>query len=259
MTLPLVFHTLNARKGAYLLAAVLISFAAPTASPQTSALPAPGQPPAWDVISVKPVKPADGTISHTTTVSNGYSVTQPLRQFIAEAYGIRQELISGLPGWADSTPFAIEAKVAPSDIAEYHGLPKRQKELMLQSILEDRFKLKAHTDTRQLPVYELVPGKHVVLHEAQQGEGGSSMGPGQITCKNCSVSVLAEMLSQTVQRDVLDHTGLTRLYDIKLRWSDSAGPSLFTALEEQLGLKLESSKGAVKTLVVEHAEQPSEN
>ena len=85
------------------------------------------------------------------------------------------------------------------------------------------------------------------------------MGPCQITCKKCNVSVLVDMLSQTLQRDVLDHTGLTGLYDIKLRWSDSTGPSLFTALEEQIGVKLKSSKGPVKTLVVEHVERPSEN
>jgi uncharacterized protein (TIGR03435 family) len=67
------------------------------------------------------------------------------------------------------------------------------------------------------------------------------------------------MLSQSLQRDVLDDTGLTGMYDIKLQWSDSTGPSLFTALEEQLGLKLNSAKGPVKTLVVDHVERPSEN
>jgi uncharacterized protein (TIGR03435 family) len=68
------------------------------------------------------------------------------------------------------------------------------------------------------------------------------MGPGQITCKSCTVSVLVDMLSQTLQRDVLDHTGLTGLYDIKLRWSDSTGPSLFAAMEEKIGVKLKSGK-----------------
>ena len=85
------------------------------------------------------------------------------------------------------------------------------------------------------------------------------MGSGQITCSGCNVSMLADMLSQSLQRDVLDDTGLTGMYDIKLQWSDSTGPSLFTALEEQLGLKLNSAKGPVKTLVVDHVERPSEN
>ncbi len=214
----------------------------------------------FDVVSVKAIKSVPGDpLWHTTTMSDGFSVIMPLSQFVARAYGIRQDLVSGLPAWADSTAFAIEAKVASTDVVEYRKQSQQQRERMLQSILRDRFKLSAHTVTRQLPVYELVLTKRAMLQESRAGARGSSMGPGLITCTGCSMSALAEMLSQTLQRNVLDRTEATGVYDIKLRWSDSAGPSLFTALEEQAGVKVEPNKGPVQTLVVDHIDPPSEN
>src|ERR1035441_5739432 len=251
---------LNLRRSALLLVIAGTSLATAKGYTQTAASSASSKPLGWDVISVKSVKPAyDGVVSHSTGEFDGYSVMLPLEQLISQAYGIRQDLISGSPAWASTTQYAIEAKVAPVDIVEYRKLSQKQKDLMLQSILADRFKLTAHAEMRQLPVYELVVAKHAKLQEAQPGPGGTSMGSGQLTCKGCNVSILADMLSQSLQRDVVDDTGLTGMYDIKLQWSDSTGPSLFTALEEQLGLKLNSAKGPVKTLVVDHVERPSEN
>jgi uncharacterized protein (TIGR03435 family) len=164
--------------------------------------------------------------------------------------------------------------------------------------LADRFKLKIHTETKQLPVYELVaPKGGSKLKEATAGDtyangikgldgvgrgGLMRVGRGQLTAQAVPITSLANMLSQQLQRTVLDKTGLTGKYDLELNWTpdqgsdpmfkgaegspqrgdaapDSSGPSIFTALQEQLGLKLQSAKGPVETLVIDHVEMPSEN
>jgi uncharacterized protein (TIGR03435 family) len=251
-----VFRALNLRFG-FLLAIACVSLALPAAHAQTAAS-APGKLLEWDVVSIKVHKP-DGVISHSTGMSNGFSIVIPLKQFISEAYGVRQDLISGLPKWTDSAQYDIAAKVAGSDAEEFHRLSPKQKDMMLRSILADRFKLTAHTEMKQLPVYELVVVKAGKLEAVAPGPGGSSSGPGLIACHPCDVSFLSSKLAESLQRTVVDKTGLTGQYAIKLQWSDSAGPSLFTALEEQLGLKLQPGKGPVETLVVDRVEMPSEN
>ncbi len=251
-----VLCALNFRSG-FLLAIACVCLALPAARAQTAAS-APGKLLEWDVVSIKVHKP-DGVISHSTGMSNGFSIVIPLKQFIGEAYGIRQDLISGLPKWAESAQYDIQGKVAGSDAKEFNRLPNNQKDMMLRSILADRFKLTAHTETKQLPVYELVVVKASKLKPGAPGAAGSSSGPGLISCQGCDVSFLSSKLAESLQRTVVDSSGLTGKYDIDLRWSDSAGPSLFTALEEQLGLKLQPSKGPVETLVVDHVEAPSEN
>jgi uncharacterized protein (TIGR03435 family) len=255
-----VFGALNFCSG-FLLAVAGVSLTLPAAHAQTIAS-APSKLLEWDVVSIKVSKPGNDEAVSNATGANGYSVTIPLKQLISDAYEIREDLISGLPKWAGSAQFDIEAKVADTDADVYHKLLQKQKDMMLQPILADRFKLTAHTETKQLPVYELVVAKAGKLQSAQPGApdaGGFSTGAGQITCQTCDVSFLSGMLARSLQRTVIDKTGLAGKYDIKLRWSDYSGPSLFTALEEQLGLKLQHAKGPVETLIVDHVEMPSEN
>jgi uncharacterized protein (TIGR03435 family) len=169
---------------------------------------------------------------------------------------------------------------------------------MLRPALADRFKLKVHTETKQLPVYKIVLAKGgSKLKEATAGDtyangikgpdgvgrpGMMRFGPGQLTAQAVPMTSLTNMLSQQLHRTVLDKTGLTGKYDLELNWTpdqgadpmfkgpegspqrgdaapDSSGPSIFTALQEQLGLKLQSAKGPVETLVIDHVEMPSEN
>jgi len=167
---------------------------------------------------------------------------------------------------------------------------------MLQALLADRFQLKLHSDTKQLAVYALVPAKNgPKLQAAKAGDtypngfkgpdggGGAGMifmegSGGPVTGQGVPIADLVRLLSQQLGRTVLDKTGLTGKYDFTLKWTpdenqgppgppgadnapppDSSGPSIFTAVQEQLGLKLESQKGAVKILVVDHGEKPSEN
>jgi len=169
---------------------------------------------------------------------------------------------------------------------------------MRQALLADRFKLTLHKEIRELPVYSLVIAKNgSKLRVSKPGDtyeaglktaSGNIVGPhmmlmqlggGQIGGQGVLLEVLVKQLSSQLGRVVQDKTGLTGNYDFNLRWapdsartpaggeqqgSDAAtsefyGPSLFTALEEQLGLKLESQKGPVEILVVDHVEMPTEN
>jgi uncharacterized protein (TIGR03435 family) len=157
----------------------------------------------------------------------------------------------------------------------------------MKSLLKDRFKLEFHRETKELPTYALVVGKGgSKLKKSEIEDGGSDrpgrggmmrMGRGQINAQGIPMAGLANQLSQQLGRSVIDKTELTGDYDIKLEWTPDAneggafrgaeaheearpeGPSLYTALQEQLGLKLESSKGMVEILTVDKAEKPSEN
>jgi uncharacterized protein (TIGR03435 family) len=254
--------------------------------------------PAFDVVSVKPNKSTSGMI-RIMFKPDGYAASNvSLKMLIQGAYGIREDLISGAPNWADSARYDIDAKVAGSDVDALKNLTPEQRRSILQPLLADRFKLKTHTETKQLPVYELVLAKGgSKLKEANPGDtyangikgpdgvgrgGMMRMGPGQLTAQGIPMTSLANNLSQQLHRTVIDKTGLTGKYDLELNWMpdqgsdgmfkgpdgsqphsdaapDSSGPSIFTALQEQLGLRLQSAKGPVETLVIDHVEMPSEN
>jgi uncharacterized protein (TIGR03435 family) len=155
----------------------------------------------------------------------------------------------------------------------------RQLRSMVQALLADRFQLKVHSETRQLSVYNLVLGKNGPrFHEAQSESAPRvSFTMGQLTFQNAPLTFLITILTELNGRPVLDQTALTGQYDFTLRWTpdrdfrraeagnesaaqpDLSDPSLFTALQEQLGLKLEPAKGPVQVLVIDHVERPSEN
>ncbi len=181
------------------------------------------------------------------------------------------DLILGLPGWTRSERYDIRAKVDNDDVAKWKVLSPSQKTLALQPLLVARFNLQFHHETRERPTYSLVVAKNgPKLLKPQLGTGGSDKSmvtPGKIVLKGSSVSVLASLLSsQGLSHAVVDKTGLTDIYDITLRWSpddigssDASLPSLFTALQEQLGLKLEYNKNPIDVIVIDHIERPSAN
>jgi uncharacterized protein (TIGR03435 family) len=193
------------------------------------------------------------------------------------AFEIPDTRILGAPGWARSTMFNIEAKSDPTVDAQLKGLTseagRKQKEKMVQALLADRYHLATHFENHELPVYSLVVAKSGPKLGAVQRSGSSvNTGNGRIEVEmSNSVAALADELSKVAGRDVVDKTGISGRYDLKLHWApddratnDTAspidsGPSLFTALEEQLGLKLEPAKGPVQVLVIDHIELPSEN
>jgi bla regulator protein blaR1 len=198
-------------------------------------------------------------------------------------YDSKDDRIVGLPSWTKSGRYDVEAKVDYEDVPKWKALSLTQKSLALQPLLVKRFNLQFHHETRERPTYSLVVAKNgPKLHKAQHVEtkpGGtgspdrtgdrdqSTVTPGKIALKGASLSLLANLLSsQGLSHTVVDKTGLTELYDITLRWSpddvgssDASLPSLFTALQEQLGLKLEYNKNPIDVIVIDHIERPSAN
>jgi uncharacterized protein (TIGR03435 family) len=302
-----VLRKVNFSRKLLLLVAGSMAFAVPSLFGQGGTAPSGAAPPAttedvkvpaFDVVSVKPNNSGDRGMRIMFN-SDGYSATNVSPKLLIQvAYGIREDLISGTPGWADSARYDFAAKVAGPDVDALKKLSPEQRRSMLQPALADRFKLKVHTETKQLPVFELVVAKGVSkLKEATPGDtyangikgpdgvgrgGMMRMGRGQLSGQAVPIGNLVNMLSQQLHQTVIDKTGLAGKYDLELNWTpdqgsdpmfkgpdgappradtapDASGPSIFTAVQEQLGLKLQSTKGPVETLVIDHIEMPSEN
>jgi uncharacterized protein (TIGR03435 family) len=238
--------------------------------------------PLFEVASIKPAK-SSGPGMFTRIQPGGSFRAHKISVgiLIQDAYGLHGFQIVGLPSWADSSRYDIAAKVEdPQSIPASER--KARLEARLQSLLADRFKLTVHETTRHLPIYALVVNKHgLKMTRSSEGEKESmSMYGGVLTAQSLSMAILAANLSNQVGRIVEDRTDLDGRYDFALRWapdrvSDSSGasefrnsadsestegrPSLFTAVQEQLGLKLQPTKGPVKVLIVDHVEMPSAN
>jgi uncharacterized protein (TIGR03435 family) len=242
-------------------------------------LDADAKPPAYDVVSVKPSNFDDHPRWHRMT-ADGISMNVTLKALIFMAYSIQTDnQISGLPGWATNAVFDVEAKMDADTAASLAKLPldeqQTQRWLMLQALLSDRFGLKVHHETRELRVYKLVIAKGgSKMHEIRAGQkAGVNMGRSQFTGRGITIGSLVTYLSGTLGQPVVDKTGLNGNYDAKLQWtpddaagpsqtsgsSPDSGPSLFSALQEQLGLKLEPAKEPMDTIVVDHLERPSAN
>jgi len=195
------------------------------------------------------------------------------------AYEMPEARILGAPGWTNAAHFNIDAAADPSVDAQLKGLSsdagRKQKEKMVQALLADRFKLATHTESRELPIYVLVVAKGGPKLGALKSSGTTvNHGRDHIEVEGAnSAALLAEELSKEVGRDVVDKTGMTGRYHLMLKWTPDdatepqllngapvdSSPSLFTALEEQLGLKLQPAKGPVQVLVIDYVEMPSEN
>jgi uncharacterized protein (TIGR03435 family) len=264
---------------------------APAASPSDSVT----RPVQFDVVSVK-IRNPDTQESRMQLLPDGVRLSNlPLQDLIVQAYGlVLNDQIVGLPKWANSERFDIEAKVASGHIAAFRRLSLDQVRSMGRPILTDRFKFAGHEEKRVLPLYALVVAKDgsklkPSTLSAQDGDGGGVARAGviqmhhasnangatpslnELTARGVTLDRLASALSQQgLGRVVLDNTGLTDRYDFKLTWAsdsvaadtnstDSSGPSIFTAVSEQLGLKLEPQKGPVPVLVIDHIESPSLN
>jgi uncharacterized protein (TIGR03435 family) len=238
---------------------------------------------AFDVASVKPnhsgdpnrlIRPSGGGVS----VSNMY-----LQDLMVFAYQVRDFQISGGPGWLSTDHFDIEAK-APGNVNP------DQTKLMMQSLLADRFKLALHREIKELPIFDLAlakgglkvqpmkdgsciardpkdPARGVAPGKTRMdycGYGG--LGNGTLELASATMPELATFLSAATRRTVVDKTGIAGQFRFQLTFvpdetapAGADGPSIFTALQEQLGLKLDPAKGPVEVLVIDHAEKPAEN
>jgi uncharacterized protein (TIGR03435 family) len=181
------------------------------------------------------------------------------------AFQLQDSQIAGGPSWLESDRYDIEAKTGrPEKIA-----PDQMPQLM-QDLLGERFHLKFHRETREIPVYALTVARSGPrLKPAAEGEtAGMNTHPGSKTSQTVATAstmdLLAKYVGNRVGRIVIDKTGLTGVYDFTLTWApdsaaDSTAPSLPTALQEQLGLRLESQRAPVEVLVIDSISRPSEN
>ncbi len=192
-------------------------------------------------------------------------VNATLKTLIRNAYGLLAFQLAGGPRWLDDDKYNIDAKTgSPEKITQESLQP------LLRSLLADRFRLVVHWEPREEPIYALLTDKAGIKFQPHRSAPGQGMnmhrGPGKVSLRGVDVplSELASNLGNQLGRFAIDRTGLNGRYDFVLEWDpdqtgDSPGPSLFTAVREQLGLRLEPGKGQVQVLVIDRAEKPTEN
>ena len=244
--------------------------------------------PEFAVASIKPTHAIGGvTFGAGNGGAGGRNIT--LRTLIAFAYRLQEFEISGGPSWVGSDRFDIQGKAADPKTAP------DQLRLMLQSLIADRFQLKFHRQRRDSAVYALVVAKggpKIKLADDQQSpsvdgpslpgagpnRGAMRIGAGSLIGNAVPLSLFSRLLSQRLDRTIIDQTNLAGRFNIQLQWApgpgetpydpggnslpppaESSGPSVFAAIREQLGLELKSVRAPVEMFVIDHAEQPSEN
>lgn len=261
--------------------------------------------PSFEVATIKPWRPnptsaalsLDGTTGPRRVMkvdpgslggqgADRVHIILPIELLITAAYNLppgSERRIMGASDWLRSDQYEIQAKIEDSLYAAMQKMtPAQQREqvdLMEQSLLAERFKLKVHFETREMPLYALVIAKGgPKLTPAKKGES-SKLSSFPDTHQGVEMTASAVTLDQFAHsplwggggRTVVDQTGLKGTYDFTLKWrpeklasdtgqeSDGDAPSLFTAIKEQLGLKLMPTKGSVEVIVIDHIERPSEN
>ena len=260
------------RQSAVLLVAVACAY------PQTAARPQ------FEVISVKQNNAPPGLLDiHFYPGGRFTAVNMPLSLLIDMAFGVGTAQEHRVPGWinSDSARYDITAKA--------EGDPDRNEmNAMIRNMLEDRFKLQAHREKKESTVYALTVARTGPKLTASKSEcvdippgdlaprstgapacGYFSILPNGLEGLKVNMGALAGVLTNVreIGRRVIDKTGITSTFDVHIRWAaagtdatgDNSGPSLFTALEEQLGLKLETQKGTDEIFVIDHIERPAEN
>jgi uncharacterized protein (TIGR03435 family) len=187
------------------------------------------------------------------------------------AYDLHDFQIEGAPAWINMARFDIAAKMdAPSPQPTSTPADKEAVQKLLQSrlqaVLADRFQLRVHKGAKEMPAYALVVAKGGPKLTPSTKNTGYSTGLGLITCSAASMDDLASILSTMENRIVLDQTKLAGDYAVTLKWTpddttdpNAELPGLFTAIQEQLGLKLIPTKAPVPTLIIDHVEPPSSN
>jgi uncharacterized protein (TIGR03435 family) len=184
-----------------------------------------------------------------------------LKRCIVGSLHIGPGQVVGGPGWIDSDRFDIEAKAG-------QAVEDDVLDAMMQALLQERFHLAFHRENRNLQALVLEVAKSgPKLEKASGGEAVTDGGHGSLTLKNTTMDGLAERLARVTELPVVNRTSIDGAFNMKLVWtpegdnpkSPGSPPSLFTAIQEQLGLRLQAQKAPVSVLVVDHAEKPGEN
>lgn len=232
----------------------------------------------FEVASIKP-NPSLGGLTQYLPNGGIRFVGVPVKTLVEIAYNVRPFQITGGPGWIDTEGFDIDAR-PPIDSANPADAATLSKERIkvgerVKSLLADRFRLRIHRETREQTVYSLVAAKGgLKLKESSESATFIRGGRGTIVGQSVPLRMLVTNLSNVLDRQVIDKTGLTTRYSFELKWtpdiassgadgplppSDTDAPSLFTALSDQLGLKLDSAKGPVQVWVIDGVERPALN
>ncbi|HTK87135.1 MAG TPA: TIGR03435 family protein [Nitrospiraceae bacterium] len=277
------------RRHTLLAIVVIVAFVIPL-------LPQGSDKPSFEVASIKPNNSGDNRVMFRANGGRFTVAGATAKMLIQQAYRVRDFQLSGGPAWLGSDRFDIEAK--PENVSDM--TPERMP-LLLQNLLVERFQLKTHKETKELPIYELVVAKDgpklKSVPEPPRPIPGTPPGPppspggpmppgafrigrGEMIGSAIPFENFIQSLSSMLGRTVVNKTGLTGFFDVQMHWApdpgetgpfgpvpgvqppppaDPAGPSIFTALQEQAGLRLESSKGPVEVLVIDSIEKPSEN
>ncbi|HEY1741570.1 MAG TPA: TIGR03435 family protein [Granulicella sp.] len=236
--------------------------------------------PKFDVASVKLNNGGGDGRSHiysSSTSGNFRTANVSLKGLLQFAFGLPETQILNVTGPAASQTFDIDAKVDDATEEQMHKLSsdegKLRKQQMVQALLAERFKLVSHSETRELPIYVLMVAKGgSKLQETKSTGLKVSQWYGRLEVQGVTTEGLARELAKAVGRVVVDKTGIPGRFDVTLRWTPDQGPaklngepipdpppSIFTAIQEQWGLKLDSQKGPVQVLVVDHVETPTAN
>ncbi len=261
-----------------ILVLVLLALQAPKPKAQATEAPqAHASPSILEVATIKPVKDPDPNRTRDTTEGRRlFARNLSLREIITMAYELDPQQILGGPKWFATDAWDIDAEAVEG--VNLHE--ERAEEALLREILVDRFMLAFHWEKKTLPVYVLTTTKNwpkLQAADPNEGENSGCSQPGVCTFKKRTLSNFAWYMQYVVlDRPVVDKTGIAGEFDFSLKWTpdesqfsrlgwmikpapESSAPSLFIAIQEQLGLKLESVKAPVDVLVIDHVEQPTEN
>ncbi len=235
--------------------------------------------PTFEVASIKLSRPDEHGPRFRFEQRRFSVIHTSLSDLVKFSYGIQQRQIVGAPDWFNSESYDIAAE------PDGEGEPSiKQWQSMVKRLMADRFQLKSHYETRELPVYVLTVAKNGSKLTRSQGDPGGPPGlgfgaPGSFGATNATMSDFAQAMGQAVlDRPVVDKTGLTGRFDFRLTWTPDesqfgavggyrppptenpdAPPDLFAAVQEELGLKLEPAKASVAVLVIDRVEKPSAN
>ena len=257
----------------------------PVAPVSAQVIKSDGPKPQFEVATVRPNKSGEqGASLGPRPGGRLIGTNQTLRNLIRNAFNVQPDQLIGGPDWLDADRFDIQAKAADADLNEKGMLSYPQFMLRLQSLLEDRFRMVTHWEMRERPVYVLVlasPGKLGPRLKPHTGDcnrpPGSAPAPGsaavrcgtnantaagKVTGTGITMETFARNLSGGTGRYIIEKTGLTGAYDLELEYTpdqsaNTTGASLFTAMQEQLGLKLDSQRAPIDVLVIHRVERPT--
>jgi uncharacterized protein (TIGR03435 family) len=236
--------------------------------------------PSFEVATIKPSKPDDPRKGFIVRGDQFHIINQPLSAILSFAYDVQVKQLIGLPPWADTDKYDIDGK------PDGEGAPSgKQWKVMIQKTVAERFKLTFHREKKELPVYVLSVAKTGPKLTKSEGDPNGLPGLffrgklGDLGVRNASMTDFTGLMQEAVlDRPVLDQTGISGRYDFTLVWTPddsqfagmgakippptdnaNAPPNLYTAIQEQIGLKLDATKAPADVMVIDHLEKPSEN